>query len=101
MNSKVYEAAGQLSAAGLVKDRGAFFGSVLGTLNHILVGDTIWLKRFATHPSCLVSLREVANLQNPTGLDQMVFKDLGGLSEHRLAELSEGQSTGGQHEPSR
>ncbi|MFL1456601.1 DinB family protein [Marinobacter sp. GN3S48] len=100
MNSKVYEAAGQLSATDLAKDRGAFFGSILGTLNHILVGDTLWLKRFATHPSCLNSLREVADLQNPTSLNQILFDDLGRLSDQRIwldrqiinwiAELSEG-----------
>ncbi|PAU78846.1 DinB family protein [Halomonas salipaludis] len=100
MNSKVYAAAGQLSATDLVKDRGAFFGSILGTLNHILVGDTIWLKRFATHPSCLNSLREVADIKSPESLDQMLFEDLGILSEQRIwldrqiinwtAELSEG-----------
>ncbi len=100
MNSKVYEAAGQLSATDLAKDRGAFFGSILGTLNHILVGDILWLKRFATHPSFLNSLREVADLQNPTSLDQILFDDLGRLSDQRIwldrqiinwiAELSEG-----------
>lgn len=84
MNSKVYEAAGQLSATDLAKDRGAFFGSIFGTLNHILVGDTLWLKRFATHPSCLNSLREVADLQNPTSLDQILFDDLGRLSDQRI-----------------
>lgn len=50
MNSKVYEATSQLTATDLAKDRGAFFGSILGTLNHIVVGDTIWLKRFAQTP---------------------------------------------------
>lgn len=99
INSKIYEAAGQLSAAELAKDRGAFFGSILGTLNHIVVGDTIWLKRFASHPSCQKSLQEVAGLQNPTSLNQMVFNDFGRLFEHRtwldsniinwIAELSE------------
>ncbi len=83
MNSKVYECAGHLTAKDLTTDRQAFFGSILGTLNHILVGDTIWLKRFATHPSCLSSLREVAELPRPTSLDQIVFDDLGRLSEHR------------------
>lgn len=99
MNSKIYEAAGQLSTADLAKDRGAFFGSILGTLNHIVVGDTIWLKLFASHPSCQKSLQEVAGLQNPTSLSQMVFNDFGCLFEHRtwldgniinwIAELSE------------
>ncbi|WP_372740208.1 DinB family protein [Neptunomonas sp.] len=83
MNSKVYEAAGHLGAKELAKDRGAFFSSILGTLNHILVGDTIWLKRFATHPSCMSSLREVANLPNPNRLDQIIFEDFAALSEQR------------------
>lgn len=84
MNLKVYEAAGHLTVADLAKDRGAFFGSILGTLNHILVGDTIWLKRFAAHPSCLVSLHEVADLPNPTSLDQIISSDFGKLFEHRV-----------------
>lgn len=84
MNSKVYEAAGQLSATDLVKDRGAFFGSILGTLNHIVVGDTVWLKRFASHPACLESLREVVGLPSPKSLDQIAFNDFGSLSEHRI-----------------
>ena len=83
MNSKVYAAAGQLPVKDLEKDRGAFFGSILGTLNHILVGDTIWLKRFVTHPSCLNSFPEVADLQNPESLEQLLFDDIGILSEQR------------------
>ncbi|WP_143873173.1 DinB family protein [Catenovulum sediminis] len=83
MNSKIYESASSLSATDLTADRGAFFGSILGTLNHIIVGDTIWLKRFATHPSCVGSLQEVANLPNPTSLSQIMFEDIARLSEHR------------------
>ncbi|MDW3221352.1 MAG: DinB family protein [Paracoccaceae bacterium] len=30
----------------LIKDRGAFFNSILGTANHLLWGDTIWMSRF-------------------------------------------------------
>ncbi|APX13742.1 damage-inducible protein DinB [Tateyamaria omphalii] len=30
----------------LRKDRGAFFGSIMATLNHILWGDTMWMSRF-------------------------------------------------------
>jgi uncharacterized damage-inducible protein DinB len=100
INSKVYEAASRLSEQELARDRGAFFGSILGTLNHLVVADTIWLKRFATHPSCLASLREVADLPSPTSLDQIPFKDLASLSDHRfwldqkiinwIAELSDG-----------
>ena len=49
MNSNVYLAASKLSVFELTKDRKAFFGSIIETLNHILVGDTIWLRRFADH----------------------------------------------------
>ena len=30
----------------LTKDRGAFFGSIFATLNHILWGDRMWMNRF-------------------------------------------------------
>ncbi|MEL7213282.1 MAG: DinB family protein [Pseudomonadota bacterium] len=34
-----------LSPEELKKERGAFFGSILGTLNHILWGDHMWMSR--------------------------------------------------------
>lgn len=52
INRRVYEAAARLGPEGIALDRGAFFGSILRTLNHIMVGDLIWLRRFAgAHPS--------------------------------------------------
>ncbi|QIL91074.1 damage-inducible protein DinB [Microbulbifer sp. SH-1] len=84
MNSQIYGAAGHLSAEELAEDRQAYFGSILGTLNHILVGDTIWLKRFATHPSSRTSLREISVLPNPDSLDQILFNDFAALTEHRV-----------------
>ncbi|MEL6432178.1 MAG: DinB family protein [Pseudomonadota bacterium] len=44
------QVADQLSAQpdeALLQDRGAFFGSILGTLNHILWADLFWMSRFA------------------------------------------------------
>jgi uncharacterized damage-inducible protein DinB len=35
-----------IPATELAKDRGAFFGSIMGTLNHLLWGDAIWISRF-------------------------------------------------------
>ncbi len=34
------------AAATLVEERGAFFGSILATANHVLWGDRIWMSRF-------------------------------------------------------
>jgi len=65
MNQRIYQAALKLSAEQLSEDRSVFFGSILGTLNHILVGDTLWLQRFADHPSHLTSLEYVRGLENP------------------------------------
>lgn len=46
MNEKVYDATDRLSDADRKQDRAAFFGSIHGTLDHILAGDLIWLERF-------------------------------------------------------
>lgn len=46
MNAKVYDASAGLDDAARRQDRGAFFGSVHGTLNHLMYGDLCWLERF-------------------------------------------------------
>ncbi len=52
-NETLYAACAGLSGAEYRRDLGAFFGSVPGTLNHLLLGDTIWMTSFegSTHPS--------------------------------------------------
>lgn len=83
MNAKLYEAAMTLPSEEHIADRKAFFGSILGTLNHLVVGDTIWLKRFATHPANYSALELVRNLPSPTSLDQTLYTDIQSLSKHR------------------
>ena len=46
MNERLYEVAATLSDAERKLDRGAFFRSIHGTLNHLLLADHIWLGRF-------------------------------------------------------
>ena len=50
MNERLYAAAGELTVAERERDRGAFFGSIHRTLNHILWGDRTWLGRFTGTP---------------------------------------------------
>ena len=45
MNDKIYAAAARLDDAQRKQDRGAFFGSIHGTLNHLVWGDMVWLAR--------------------------------------------------------
>ncbi|MEX2455600.1 MAG: DinB family protein [Rhodospirillaceae bacterium] len=50
-NRSVYAAADTLSDSERRADRSAFFGSIHGTLNHLLWGDQIWMSRFAGTPA--------------------------------------------------
>lgn len=45
-NGVVYDAAGGLTDAEFTADKGAFFGSLMQTLNHLLCADRIWMRRF-------------------------------------------------------
>lgn len=67
MNRRLYEACAGLSDAQRRKDVGAFFKSIHGTLNHLLVGDRVWMSRFLRRP---VSI---------TALDQELYSDFDAL----------------------
>lgn len=59
------------------------FGSILGTLNHLVAGDTVWLQRFATHPANYVTLGPIRQLPVKS-LDQLLFPNIRELSAHRV-----------------
>ena len=46
-NQRLYAVCDPLGDAVRRQDRGAFFGSIHGTLNHLVWGDSMWLQRFA------------------------------------------------------
>jgi uncharacterized damage-inducible protein DinB len=73
-NGLIYGAAAALADADYRADRGAFFRSVHGTLNHILVGDRIWLNRFTGEGV------------PPAALDAILFDDFAALRSAREAE---------------
>lgn len=83
MNDKLYAAAATLSSDALRADRGAFFGSVIGTLNHLVSGDTIWLRRFMAHPGNLTALAAVSDMPVPTGLTHIFSDDIDALLVYR------------------
>jgi uncharacterized damage-inducible protein DinB len=73
-NRRLYDACAELSEAEYMKPRPAFFGSIHGTLNHLLVGDRIWLARIEHKPAPKVTL------------DQILYGDLVALRVAREAE---------------
>jgi uncharacterized damage-inducible protein DinB len=49
-NENLYSAADRLPDEARRQDRGAFFGSIHGTLNHLLWADELWMSRFCGSP---------------------------------------------------
>lgn len=58
MNERIYAACAQLSEAERKRDAGAFFGSIHGTLNHLLLADRIWMGRFTGEGFAFKTLRD-------------------------------------------
>lgn len=83
LNKKVYDSASKLENAELSKDRGAFFGSIIGTLNHILVADLIWLNRFSQSELPNDLLLHTKQLPKPKNLDDILYYDIFELYMHR------------------
>src|SRR5690606_35042133 len=81
MNQKLYEQVLALPEAELILERGAFFGSIFGTLNHLCVADVIWLKRFAS--SALSPLAELDAWPAPTSLTMPMADNIQALWEKR------------------
>ena len=75
-NAVIYDAAAELTEPEYRQETGAFFGSVHGTLNHILAADRIWMKRFTGSGDA------------PTRLDALLYDDLPALRQARQAEDS-------------
>lgn len=74
MNDRILTLIAENPDADFTADRGAFFGSVWGTLNHLLVTDIIWLTRLHGHLAGAL-LAPVLNLPRPRALDDILFDD--------------------------
>lgn len=83
MNARLYDAAAQLPSGELTADRKAFFGSLAGTMNHLLAADTIWLKRFSTHPARYPALRAAEALPMPDSLKRSYGDSVAELRPYR------------------
>lgn len=74
-NRRLYAAAGALHEVDYMRAVPSFFGSLHATLNHILVGDRLWMGRLTGHVET-----------NIKALDQILYADLVGLRVAREAE---------------
>ncbi len=67
MNQKLYGVCNDVPDAIRKKDMGTFFHSIHGTLNHLLLGDRLWMGRFT------------ASAYPVASLDQELYSDFGEL----------------------
>lgn len=69
MNEKLYALVRAMPAEAVHQDRGAFFGSIFRTLDHIASADVIWLKRFSAALGAPGTLAEIAAYPDAQSLD--------------------------------
>ena len=91
MNGKLYAACAALSDEERKLDRGAFFRSIHGTLNHLLLADSVWMGRFEGRPFAFRSLDQELYTSfdelwtQRTQLDERISAWVAGLSDAALA----------------
>ena len=68
-NENLYSCADRLPDEARRQERGAFFGSIHGTLNHLLWADEIWMSRFCGTPRPPGGLPESTSLR--AGWDEL------------------------------
>lgn len=73
-NGRLYRMAGQLTDEQYRRNVGAYFESLQGTLNHLLVADRIWLRRLT------------GTGEAPKRLNEILYENLSELSAARRAE---------------
>ena len=62
-NENLYSCADRLSDAARRQERGAFFGSIDATLNHLLWADEVWMSRFTAMPRTSPGIAESTTLR--------------------------------------
>ena len=89
-NKRLYEAAARLPDTSYRAARGVYFGSLHGTLNHILVADRIWMRRFTREGPLPVRLDEILYDELPALTaarheeDERIIAYTAGLNEAEL-----------------
>lgn len=73
-NKRLFDATARVADSDYRADRGAFFKSLHGTLNHLLVGDRIWMQRFTGQG------------ETPPGLDVILHDNFAQLCSARREE---------------
>ena len=83
-NTRLYELVASLSDEERQRDLGAFFQSIQGTLNHLLLTDRIWLGRFATTtPHTFPALQAAKLIFECASLKEVLYPNFAELRSER------------------
>jgi uncharacterized damage-inducible protein DinB len=91
MNERLYGLCGRLSDEERKEDVGAFFKSIHGTLNHLLLADRVWMGRFRGPPFAPKSLAEELHADFDElraareAMDETIAKWVKSLTDEELA----------------
>lgn len=83
MNRKIYSLAGALDDAERKRDLGAYFGSVHGTLSHLLLTDRVWLLRITQDRERYASRTVGGETLRIESLGQVLYDDFDLLHRER------------------
>ena len=89
MNGEIYAAAARLTEEARRADRGAFWGSIHGTLSHLVWGDQMWMSRFAGWDAPGVTLKESHSLMPDFAAMHAVRPDMDARLEAWAANVEE------------
>lgn len=62
LNRRLYKASARLTDAKRRENRGAFWGSLHGTLSHLVWADQMWMSRFDAWPKPTTAIRDSAKM---------------------------------------
>ena len=83
-NERLYDACERLPDEERRRERGAFFGSIHGSLNHLVWGDRLWLGRFAAQGVAFESLSaEVLELPSGAAHGTVLYQEWAALRAAR------------------
>jgi uncharacterized damage-inducible protein DinB len=85
MNRRMYEHCATLSQEDRRRERGAFFGSINRTLNHLLIGDRVWMARFTGDRDRHASRDAGGAVLSLATLADEIYTDLDQLRRERTA----------------
>jgi len=83
MNQKLYTLCAGLSDDERKRDAGAFFHSIHGTLNHLLLADYAWMRRFTKDSDTYYARRQDGGPIEVSALDQILYDDFDALRAER------------------